>query len=623
MRKGHIFTSVFSISLLFALSLSLGSCNFLKEKKELLVPVQATEDGSWYFINAKGEKVGDQTWEFMPSISKDGVFTARVNDALTVYAWKGNEAKPIDSLENLVSVGVYNEGLLPVTPAMQRIRIVDKKGKVKFVLEPINGQEITRCSKSFKEGLLVITTSDNKAGVINDKGEVVIAPFYSEISDFNDGFALAVKYDYESDEGPTYYILDKEGNAKKINGNIGYPYEEGDGYGSLVSEFVGGVAYIHGSRQVSSDEYDYEPLTFKVTTAGQVTKTDGNEWVTPLEGGGSITYTYTDDESIGIWKDAEGKVIKKVTSTDGYMSDYGKYVTLSGDNNLTVFSDDGTTLTKIQGNVSGYWSGGDFGLFYVKYAEDYSEPANYFLLDPEGKAVEGAKYFGIGSEYMITQRDIEDESYDVSEVTSAYIDVAAASSKLASMVTGSVKGKDSYYLGESVATILSGENARYYPTSSNSFTIPTDSTFYLSSGPGFWINGTATSNESLTEATYQQYFEVHHYDEWGRAWGWNRTRQTGVKFNPRAKVIAFDLQLHTNHPSGQNLREAVVRRLKKDGYTITQQNTNYDELSNGYQNVIVYGNQDSCGVGAIVYQKDSWYYKSDDDKAALAAQLIY
>lgn len=621
MNKQRITKFIMGAGTLFIASSILSSCMFFREKKEFYIPVQKVEGGAWYFINEEGERVGTQEWEFEPSITKDGIFTARIDEGLTVYRWDGDEAKAIDSLQNLVSVGVYNDGLLPVTPAMSRIRIVNRKGKVKFVLDPIDDKEITSCDQQFSEDLLVVNTSDGKAGVINSDGEVVVKPKYSEISRFNEGYALAAKYDFDNyEKGPSYYVIDKKGNAKAVKGEFGFP--EGDG-GDIVTQFENGVVYVLGKMDESNG---YSPTTYKITTEGKATAVKDDSWVNNIEGGGTITTFYGEDNWSQVWKDAEGKQIKKIKEQGEYLSSYGKYVTLSGDKYFTVFNDKGEKLNKLDGNVSPYWSGGKFGLAYIEYANDYSDPPIYHLLNTEGQEIKGAKYFGLGTHLSISLRQYEYEGEDYYgdlTVTSAYVDVTAAASKLVSMISGEVKGKSSYYLGQSVASILSGENARFYTGSSRSFTIPTDSTYFLSNGAGFWINGTAEATQEITEATYQHYFEVDHYDVFGRAWGWNRTRQTGVHFNPNAKVMAFDLTLHTNHASGKELREAVVRRLKKDGYTTTSENANYDELTNGFRNVVIYGNKDSAGVGAIVYDKGSWWYKSDDEKAALAARLTY
>lgn len=607
------------LTLCVAVGASLSSCMFFKEKKELYLPVQMSEGGSWCFINEKGERVGTQEWEFEPTITKDGIFTARNDDGLTVYSWDGEEAKPIDSLVNLVSVGIYNEGLLAVTPQMQRIRIVDRKGEIKFMLDPINGKEVSSCANKFQEGLLIVTTADGKTGVVNTKGEVIVKPKYSEISNFNNGYALAVNYNYDDYEaGPSYFILDKDGNAKAVKGEFGY--EEGEC--SEVPEFQDGYVVVPGKVDYEAEDVEY--TQYKITTEGKVTKMKDYTWVTMLENGGQITRSYNDDKNIQEWKNAEGKTIKKISQDGAYMDAYGNYVTIKEDNNLTIYNEkDGEKLTKLTGNVSGYWSQGKFGLVVLEYDSDYAD-ATYKLLDEQGKPIPNATYYGIGIKESL---DLSDDDYNevgcgMNTVTSAYVDVTAAATKLAQMITDGIKGKSYYYLGESVSSILEGSNANWYSGNTRTFTIPCDTaSYFLASGAGFWINGTGEATQDIVAPTYQNYFEVHHYDYYGRPWGWNRTRQVGVHFNPNSKVMAFDLKLHTNHASGARIREALGRRLKKEGYTLKDESANYEEYTNGYRNVIVYGNKESCGIGAIVYDKDSWYWKSDDDKASLAAQL--
>ena len=606
----------------FCLCLTI-SCN-KQNKKEILLPVQKTEGGAWSFINSKGEPVGTQEWEFEPSLSIDGIFTVRQDDGLCVYRWEGKEARPIDSLQNLVSVGIYNDGLLPVTPPMQRIRIVDNKGNVKFTLDPIDGQEINSCADMFSENLLIVTTIDGKTGVINNKGEVVVKPTYSDISNFNSGYALAANYDYDNyEKGPSYFILDKTGKATPVKGE--FAYEEGDG-GGYLPEFVDGAVYVpgksesDGSEGEDSEEYEYNSTICKITTDGKVTVEKQYTWTTMLPDGGKITSTYVDDKSVEEWFDKDGKLLKKIDQSNQYLNSYGNYVVLQQGDTLTLYDDKGTQLNTLKG-YNAVWSEGDFGMVVSVHKEDYSLPSEYKILDAAGQLIPDGLYYGIGLAQMISLKETEHEDNDFG-VMSAYVDVTAAATKLASMLTEGVKGKEYYYLGQSVASVLSaGNNARYYSGASRTFSIPTDTTYYLANGSGFWIGGTAESSEEIVSPTYKQYFQVDHYDYWGRPWGYNRTKQVGVHFNKSAKIMAFDLQLHTNYPSGTRIREAVVRRLKNEGYTITKETDNYDELSNGYNSIIIYGNKDTNGVGAIVYSKDGWFYKSDDDKAALPATL--
>lgn len=611
------FTGKFLLMSALLASVSLVSCDKSNSSKEVeYIPVQTTEDGAWIFIDSNGERVGEQEWEFQPSMTIGGIFSARDEDGLiTVYRWKGKEAQPVDSLRNLVSVGVLSEGMMPVTPQMERIRIVDRDGDVKFVLDPIDEKEITSCAAQFSEGLLIVTNSDGKTGVINSKGDVIVAPEYNDITNYSDGFALAAKYDYDNFEaGPKYYVLDKEGNATKVKGEFGFEESE---CGIMLQPFCNGYTYVDAKPVEESDGYTYSQ--YRVSTDGTATKLSSSNWVTPLRNGGVITYAYKNDQSVYTWTDKEDAEVMKKKGSDVFMGAYGNYVGVKSNDKYTIYDLDGQEAFKLKGENSPYWSEGKFGLITVDYDES---PAVYQLLDKEGNAIKGAKFYGVGTNEVVNLSD-EDMVYDCGNttVTSAYVDITAAASKLATMLTEGVKGKSYYYLGESAADILSGDNANYYSGQTTSFSLPTDSTYYLASGAGFWINGSGLTNTRIVEPTYQQYFQVDHYDWWGRPWGYNRTKQVGVHFNKSAKVIAFDLKLHTNHPSGQALREALARRLKKASYTLTKEENNYEEYTNGNRNILVYGNQETNGIGAIVYDNNSGFSKTSAEKAALASQL--
>ncbi len=576
------------------------------------IPVQLTDGGAWTFIDSKGERVGSQEWEFEPTVTLGQIFTAQSDSGLTVYRWHGNEAKPIDSLQNLVSVGVLSEGLLPVTPAMQRIRIVDTDGDTKFILEPIDGQEIGSCANQFKENRLIVSTINGKAGVIDNNGNVIVKPKYSAISDYNGGYALAVDYNYDKmDAGPTYYVLDIEGNVTNVKGKFGY--SEGDC--EFIPEFEGGLAVVNGEADTTKTEYT--PNLLAISTDGTVTPAKDNNSTTTLDNGAKIvtTYNYKDYSTSSIWYDKEGKEYLK---TDGKqtITAGGQYVMLSSPDESVLYDQDGRELNKFQGQKEMYVPGGKFGPVLV---DRQNSPTTYTLLTPEGQSIEGLTLYGVGIKDYLNIN--EDEINCETRVTSAYVDITAAATKLVNMIRmNMVKGKDSYYLGQSIADILSGENARFYNGKDRTISIPTDSTGSLGSGAGFWINGTAKSSANIVAPVYQHYFEVHHYDYWGTAWGWNRQRQVGVKFNPAAKVQSFDIQLHTNHASGSRLREAIGRRLKTDGYTAVTSTNNYDEYSNGTSTIIIYGTRDSRGVGAILGAKAGSI--KDSDKATLAASIF-
>lgn len=590
------------------------SCNRNSGEVEY-IPVQLREDGSWTFIDAQGKRIGNQEWEFEPSVTKGGIFVAKGDNGLNIYRWKGDKAEPIDSLQDLVSVGVYNEGLLPVTPKMKRIRIVNGKGKVRFELLPIDGKEISSCSPQFSDGMLVVRTTDYKTGVVDRKGNVVFAPKYSDISDFKDGYALAVDYNNDnSEDGPLYYILDKKGAAMQVKGKFGYGYGEDECAG--IPSFENGYAYVMAATDAEKDE---TPSMIQIATDGSTKKIDGYHPMSYLNNGGCIEVTYEDDETISKWTDKKGELIKKF---DSYVYSIGKYAVKSEEDAVTLYSEDGQEFLKKSGASSAIWPGGKFGPILYEYDSDTSK-SSYSMFDSEGKPLQISKIYGVGTQETIPAYSQEAEGDcggGVWAVTSAYVDITAAAAKIVSMAEGNVDGKKNYYLGEPVKDILGGDKASYYSYSGNTFTIPTGDTGQIASGEGFWINGSAVASANIVAPTYETYFEVYYYDYWGTPWGQNRKRQVGVHFNSSAKVTAFNIQLHTNHPSGSQLREAITRRMKKEGYTLVSSEPNYDEYTRDNTNVLIYGNAESNGVGAYI-GTDNVAKMKESEKSALAASL--
>lgn len=608
--------NVINLSALTLMVMGMTACGFKSGGDDVeYIPVQSTEDGAWHFINSKGEPVGTQQWEFEPTVTMDGIFTVRNDNGFAVMKWDGKEAKPIDSLQNLVSVGVYNEGLLPVTPYMQRIQIVDNKGDVKFTLEPKDGQEISSCSGMFQDGLLIVSTVDGKSGVVNTKGEWVVNPKYDEISEYNGGYALAAEFGEDYEDGITYFVLDTKGEAVRVDGKYDYP--EGDC--SSISQFENGVASVWSSV---GDGEDYEYKEYQINTKGEVrmVSQDSSTWNQYLQNGDVITYTYSDGASSSKWTNTKGEIVMSVSEEGKSLSANGKYVTLWTQDNITIYSEDGKELAKYSGNYVAEWPGGDFGLVLTKYNDDYSS-SERILLDKEGKTLNTSKLYGVGTYKSINFIGMGDEEMacDGYGVTSAYVDVTAAASKLATMITDGVSGKAYYYIGESVKDILEGQSVQYM--SGKTFSIPTkEDTWQLATGAGFYVTGDINASANIVAPTYKEYFEVHHYDYWGTAWGWKRKKQVGVHVNGAAKVVSFDLMLHTNHPSGTVLRDALGRRLKKEGYTLVDSGDNYEVYSNNYREAIVYGTAESHGIGVLIGETKTLKL-TNSEKAALAAKL--
>lgn len=602
-------------ALVLTIACTLAGCSKNSSTEVEYIPVQLTEGGAWTFINDKGECISTQEWEFEPTVTYEGIFTARTDSGLTVYRWDGTEAKPVESLRNLASVGIYNEGLLPVSPDMERIHIVDRDGDTKFVLEPVNGQEITSCDAKFHDGLLIFHTINGKSGVVDKKGKIVVEPKYTDISSYCGGYALAMNYSWKTDNGPSYFVLDKDGKETPVKGKFGF-FEEGECGPDVPSFTKDGYADVFGEM----DTVKYECEQLRITTDGKVMKRkkDDMSYTEELPDGYKLIHYYGETKRAPELTDAEGKLIMKFPEDIYPNTSYPElnYISVSTDSCTKVYDYKGERIYTADESATVLSPGGKFGPI-LSYNDDGM--SFFTLLNEKGDKIGADKYYGVGVSYIV-DLSLDEIDCNYGQVISAYVDLTAAATKISSMATsGTVKGKGSYYVGQSVKDILSGENANYYNGSDRTVYLPTGSDGNLACGAGFWISGTAHSSTKLVAPTYQKYFEVHHYDYRGVAWGWNRVRQTGVKFNPAAKVQYFDLQLHTNYPSGMKLREAIGRRLKNEGYTQTGSYDNYDEYSNSYSDIIIYGSPESRGVGAITGAKRSDL--SAAEKSSLAASI--
>lgn len=597
--------------------------NFTKNKETTVdyIPVQLSEGSSWVFVDHTGARIGNQEWEFEPTVSKNGVFIAQADSGLTVYKWHKDVAEPVEGLTKLVSAGSYNEGVIPVCGRMERIRIADADGKTVFTLDPIEGKEVSSCALAMHDGMLIISDSKGKSGAVDKEGNLVVKPIYDMMSDYSDGVALAMKYPTNMEDDPEFFVVDKEGKETKIKAKIG------------MDNLICGIeAFSHGSCYMSAPlDTSYTTTKYvKISPNGNTVVTDTlvGEWAY-LDNNSYIEAYVSNDKNVQIWKDPNGKTIKKFT--DGYCMADKKFLVFSESYNfetntkpkVQIFNLEGQEIAKFTGNYSEYCPGGEFGLIVTELSESW-EPTSVIMIDEEGKNVPDFKFFNCGMKEDIMLNDMGEEGEcERATVNSAYIDMTAAASTMAKMLgTGMVKGKETYYIGQSVADVLKGSNARFYSGKDRTFEIPTDTiTWTLGEGPGFRINGEATSSTNIVAPTYKKYFDTVYTDYYGTRWGYWRQKQTGVVFNSKATVESFDLKLSTNYPSGHELREGLKRHLKKSGFTLVASSDNYDEYHNGNDGILIYGSTDSNGVGAIVSNKSKLSKLTDSEKSALAATL--
>ena len=358
------------------------------------IPVQIAKGGEWDFIDEKGRSVGGQHWKEAPTVTVDGIFTVQTSGGLTVYKWKDDVPQPIASLRDLVGVGAYVDGLMPVVEHGRHIKVVDNSGETKFSLDMIDGKEVMACSTQFSDGRLVVNTVDGNAGVVDKDGKVVVKPIYTRISDYSDGYALAMRCNPNMKSSiPEYFILDKSGEETRVSGNFGPT----DIFADLAGFVEGGCAIVPGNHGT------YQ----QINTKGEVVELQNQESISSLDNGdviivNPVTNTFT-------WKNKDGKIIDQTSSRGEMIGGMEKYAYKTMGDSIMIYNDNHKKLTRMVGNgtYTAFWPGGNFGVVIVDADKNYKD-VQYTLLNPDGTQVmydktqrKGVLYYGAGNQKFL------------------------------------------------------------------------------------------------------------------------------------------------------------------------------------------------------------------------------
>lgn len=203
----------------------LGKSNTSNNLKVEYLPFKSEKDENWGMIGADGKILFKDEFDKNHSVSPviNGVFNVRNKKGLVSVYTATEKPKVIDGCEDLKDAGVMSEGIIPIVRKGERIKYVNGNGKEYFTLTPYKGHEIEEVSSAFSDKLASIKTDEGKYGFINTSGKVVIEPKYDEVSDFNDGYAWAVKKVKNKDnkDEKIFYIINKSGKEiKKLKKDI-------------------------------------------------------------------------------------------------------------------------------------------------------------------------------------------------------------------------------------------------------------------------------------------------------------------------------------------------------------------------------------------------------------------
>lgn len=187
--------------------LALGSCS--KEQKPATefnyFPVQMSKGDSWSIVDKDGKEVVKEEYPAearLSVISDEGAYWVRINKKYQLYNLEDPKKPVID--EEFTRATRFQAGVALVSNPNQPIRIINAQGATVATLS----KDISKCYKFSEDGYATFLNADNKCGVIDKQGKVVVKAEYSAMMDrVYEGTVLAQK----NADDKKWLILDMKG----------------------------------------------------------------------------------------------------------------------------------------------------------------------------------------------------------------------------------------------------------------------------------------------------------------------------------------------------------------------------------------------------------------------------
>ena len=356
------------------------------------IPFKMDKEDNWGLMDKNFKPLFSDEFEGKISPAYDGVFRVETESGYALYK---AEEKPsvIAGCDDLLCAGIMSEGVIPIVKENSRITYVDKSGKEKFTLMPHNGKEIIEVEPFFTNGKAVIKTEDNKQGVINSSGKVIIEPKYNAV-EIRDGFMLAMNYEKteENKEQTNIILLDNSGKEVKT-------FKD-----RAVS--ANNYSFIDGTFVLSSRNDEGEKTLYLMDKAGKELKKYSTKKSEPIMIFDDY-YTYYDDRKFGIKNRNNDEIIIRAKYDVLFPVEDNLFLTSRGDKVRLInqkeeviksFGDEYEQMLPLNLNIS------TLGLMFPNWNYLIAEVDNDLVtfLDFKGEKISNNEYIvDFGREYRI------------------------------------------------------------------------------------------------------------------------------------------------------------------------------------------------------------------------------
>lgn len=458
---GNLFKYVLALGVsTFALS----SCTGSSQSEDILeqadaLPVQVDKGDNWSLVKKDGKFIYKDEFENEPSAVIEGYFSVKEGEGYVLYKVDGIKPEPVKGCEDLISVGVMCDGLIPVTKPEQRITVIDRNGETKFELTPYNKHEIVYSDVRFFDGYLGVQTDENKNGFVNTKGEFAIKPVYEVAGRFSEGLAIARK-----DDDSPFIVIDKKGETVFKFKKTWHPYSP---------QFIDGFILVkdEGGRLLFVDKN------------GESTKCPSK-----VHGVGDIKgkyYTFHDESGKwGVMDRTNDEVVIRAKYSAVTIMPGDKFLCTDSNNEADIIKPDGEKVLTIDDYNYGVSYSPFFGLVG-------HENNTYVILDEQGKATK--------TEYYVIS-----DGNNNSVIRSDYFNTDEVVSLVKQLL--SPNGVDGYVIGADPKKQFAGKDPEDYHYTTNV-------TIDKLSGEGykFAYNTTAYFDRQLGDYDYNPVTEKYEY----------------------------------------------------------------------------------------------------------------
>lgn len=311
--------------LLATASLIVASCAKTEKNEAEYLAVQMSKGDSWSIIDKDGKEVVVEEYPADATFSSvtDGAYWVKQDGTYQLFSINSPK-QPLCDLE-FSKVTAFHAGHAAVSTPNHPIRIINSKGQIVAELP----KSIKKCSHFRDNGYAVITSTDNKMGIVDTKGNIVVKPKYSYISISADEDIYMAQI--ESEAAKNIFIFDFAGKP----------------IGKIDSEkyaLLSGLSERKILVRDASSTGDTPLITLDVTGEKlfEIKKSVSKSWVSEEYVDGYFVFS-TEDGKYGVVDD-EGKTVIRAKYNQMNNLGQGRFAAKKGDDWGVVNAEDETIL---------------------------------------------------------------------------------------------------------------------------------------------------------------------------------------------------------------------------------------------------------------------------------------